>query len=375
MGLDSKAHAQNFPPACQFPPALETEHKETLPLWNTNGRKTTKRNVWSVDNKMWRPEAMIPIIDPNLLRRYYDKAFRNLQQTNCRALAKAYVKLVEPRKQVYFPYNGRKIVAGVTQQFDPEATKPPWWPPGVSHREPDHLLKEERIRLLIHILCELRTSHCITTEKLREIDQPIRRYIIPADRLCIIDEIYRVRQKEVDFLEGRSEPTFNYSEHNGESNPFDTASIKISNAPYECVESGPTNNTPPALLAPVADFPAHLPLEHSYNVQGHFAGKFFAGLGPKTIRGFDTILPASPPHRFKRKRESEEMAHVDTTRPAVFTHNFSPSVNIDLQTYPLQYPGSFCTFPQQSFVSPGPFTAEELAQPNESRDISHHFGC
>ena len=142
MGLDSKAHAQNFPPACQFPPALETEHKETLPLWNTNGRKTTKRNVWSVDNKMWRPEAMIPIIDPNLLRRYYDKAFRNLQQTNCRALAKAYVKLVEPRKQVYFPYNGRKFVAGVTQQFDPEATKPPWWPPGVSHREPDHLLKE-----------------------------------------------------------------------------------------------------------------------------------------------------------------------------------------------------------------------------------------
>lgn len=85
---------------------------------------------------------MISIIDRDMLRRYYEKAFGNLQQTNCRALAKAYVKLVEPRKQVYFPYNGRIVVAGVTQQLDPEAAKPPWWPAGVRHREPDHLLKE-----------------------------------------------------------------------------------------------------------------------------------------------------------------------------------------------------------------------------------------
>ncbi|KAJ5858336.1 hypothetical protein N7534_003613 [Penicillium rubens] len=91
---------------------------------------------------MWRPEVTISIIDRDLLRKYYEKAFQNLQQTNCRTLAKAYIKLVEPHKQVSFPYNGRAVVARVTQQLDPEATKPPWWPRGVRHREPDHLLKE-----------------------------------------------------------------------------------------------------------------------------------------------------------------------------------------------------------------------------------------
>lgn len=86
-------------------------------------------------------KALISIRDKDFLQRYYEKVFQNLQQTNCRVLAKAYVKLVEPRKQVNYPYNGRKIVAGRTQQLEPDETKPPWWPSGVSHREPDHLPK------------------------------------------------------------------------------------------------------------------------------------------------------------------------------------------------------------------------------------------
>lgn len=85
--------------------------------------------------------AYISVRDKEMLRHYYEKVFQNLQQTNCRVLAKAYIKLVEPRKQVNYPYNGRKIVAGKTRQLDPDETKPPWWPSGVSHREPDHLPK------------------------------------------------------------------------------------------------------------------------------------------------------------------------------------------------------------------------------------------
>lgn len=82
----------------------------------------------------------IPIGNENL-RSFYEQAFEAFQQTNCRILAKAYIKLIEPRKQVYHPYNGRVYAAGKTQQFDPEATKPSWWPSSVTHREPDHLLK------------------------------------------------------------------------------------------------------------------------------------------------------------------------------------------------------------------------------------------
>ncbi|OQE34518.1 hypothetical protein PENNAL_c0643G07436, partial [Penicillium nalgiovense] len=137
-----------------------------------------------------------------LLRRYYEKVFQNLQQTNCRVIAKAYVKVVEPRKQLQYPYNGRKTVAGITRQMSPEDTKPPWWPPGVSHREPDHLLKAERIALLVHILCELRVSHGITAQKLKIAEQPSRRLISPMGRSRLLDELYTVRAAEEKFVEG-----------------------------------------------------------------------------------------------------------------------------------------------------------------------------
>ncbi|KAL4808185.1 hypothetical protein BDV18DRAFT_158296 [Aspergillus unguis] len=151
------------------------------------------------------PKTMLPVHNHDLLRKYYEKAFDSLQQTNCRILAKAYIKLVEPRKQVNYPYNGHKTIAGVPQQFDPEETRPLWWPSGVTHREPDHLRKPERIRLLVYILCDLRESHSVTVDKLKEADQSIRRQISPVERLQVLDEIYRVRGEEERYLDGRSD--------------------------------------------------------------------------------------------------------------------------------------------------------------------------
>ncbi|KAL4936404.1 hypothetical protein BDV06DRAFT_93717 [Aspergillus oleicola] len=150
------------------------------------------------------PKSILPISNQSLLRTYYEKAFDSLHQTNCRILAKAYVKLVEPRKQVSYPYNGHKNIAGVPHKLDPEDTKPPWWPAGVIHREPDHLKKPDRIRLLVHILCGLRESHAITVEKLQEADQSIRRQITPVERLQVLDEIYRVREEEERYLDDDS---------------------------------------------------------------------------------------------------------------------------------------------------------------------------
>ncbi|KAJ5600988.1 hypothetical protein N7450_002055, partial [Penicillium hetheringtonii] len=176
-------------------------------LWHRWSKQVIKQQptqkTWSRKLGMnGQQKKLIPIRDKYFLRQYYEKAFENLQQTNCRVLAKAYVKLVEPRKQVHYPYNGRKIVAGKTQQLEPDASKPPWWPSGVNHREPDHLLKAERIRLLVHILCELQTSHGITARRLKEADQTIRRQISPANRLEILDEIYQVREEEEKLLVG-----------------------------------------------------------------------------------------------------------------------------------------------------------------------------
>lgn len=112
-------------------------HREPWPGQDRQQRKLRRNDELSPSSQ----KALMPIRDEDLLRRYYEKAFQNLQQTNCRAIAKVYVKLVEPRKQVNYAYNGRKIIAGRTQQLDPDVTKPPWWPAGVSHREPDHLPK------------------------------------------------------------------------------------------------------------------------------------------------------------------------------------------------------------------------------------------
>lgn len=75
---------------------------------------------------------------------YYESALKHFQQLNCRMVAKAFIKFIEPRKQVRHPYNGGKPPPGSAPGTtgDPEKTKPEWWPPGVMHKEPDHLRKE-----------------------------------------------------------------------------------------------------------------------------------------------------------------------------------------------------------------------------------------
>ncbi|KAL3477500.1 hypothetical protein BJX99DRAFT_269764 [Aspergillus californicus] len=159
----------------------------------------------------WEPPSPTPSIkrstfrvgQTKLLRAYYEKAFDCFHQLNCRVIAKAFVKLVEPRKQVSHPYNGKKTVAGSTQTLDPESTKPKWWPSGVKHKEPDHLIKPERIRLLVHILCELKDSHGITAEKLKDAGQDVRRQIVPALKLQVLDELYYVRAMEELYLDGK----------------------------------------------------------------------------------------------------------------------------------------------------------------------------
>jgi hypothetical protein len=98
----------------------------------------------------------ITLSDWGLVDGYYSQCFVNVQQGPCKIIGKAWVKLLEPKKQSKYPY----------RREDPCA--PPWWPLGtVRHKEPDHLYKQgtvitvlqrrkltviERIALLIHII-------------------------------------------------------------------------------------------------------------------------------------------------------------------------------------------------------------------------------
>ncbi|KAL4784624.1 hypothetical protein BJX76DRAFT_356857 [Aspergillus varians] len=135
---------------------------------------------------------------------YYETALKHFQQINCRLIAKAFIKFIEPRKQVKHPYNGGRPRAGAPpgEKGDPEKTKPEWWPAGVQHKEPDHLKKEQRLRLLIHILRKL-GRFSITSEKLQEVAQDSKRQLRPEEsmeeKMEILNEIFKVRRLEERF--------------------------------------------------------------------------------------------------------------------------------------------------------------------------------
>ncbi|KLJ08962.1 hypothetical protein EMPG_15608 [Blastomyces silverae] len=142
----------------------------------------------------------LPIGDMEKMMAYYAEAFKAFQQINCRQVAKAYIKLIEPRKQAKHPYNGGKAAPGETR--DPEKTKPEWWPADVIHKEPDHLKKIPRVKLLIHIFRNLSKSHGITARKLKAASEEAQKQCRPPEKASVLDEIYRVREEEERYERG-----------------------------------------------------------------------------------------------------------------------------------------------------------------------------
>lgn len=67
----------------------------------------------------------------------YESRFKSMQQFACKIIAKAWIKLIAPKKQSNYPYTGSDKKA------------PDWWPKAwgnardekVRHKEPDHLYK------------------------------------------------------------------------------------------------------------------------------------------------------------------------------------------------------------------------------------------
>jgi len=66
---------------------------------------------------------------------FLETRFRQLQQLCCKIVAKAWIKVIEPKKQTRFPYNRG------------DESKPDWWPEDVRHKEPDHLMKPGNLTL------------------------------------------------------------------------------------------------------------------------------------------------------------------------------------------------------------------------------------
>lgn len=127
---------------------------------------------------------------------HYTLLFGNIQQIGCRAIAKSWIKEIEPNKQATYPYkNGAR-------------SRPPWWPTDIIHKEPDHIRKLERIKLLISIV-RSQASKLFSKQKVNE-STPARlksaeshyASFLDSDRLAMLDEIYYLSWKETQLAQG-----------------------------------------------------------------------------------------------------------------------------------------------------------------------------
>ncbi|KAF3389426.1 Uncharacterized protein F1880_004497 [Penicillium rolfsii] len=392
--IGTDGHRGPLGPRPTLQPAMWPRQQQIQLQQQQQQQQPSRQRPWNEEGSMRSIQtALISIRDKDFLYRYYEKVFQNLQQTNCRVLAKAYVKLVEPRKQVNYPYNGRKIVAGRTQQLEPDETKPPWWPSGVSHREPDHLPKAERIRLLVHILCELRTSHGVTARRLKEADQPIRRQISPTERLQILDEVYRVREEEEKFQEGVTD---------GKT----LVSIARANLP-DAVEATLSERSRSRRSSPTEEASTHEqePVEETMilrrgSAQGTIVTQsvFAPSDGPSDLSPTALRPPSHSPSRYIHQdlpihpnydpRPSSSVSQQDlkrkrlrvdadrpptTTSPHAHTLGYYPPVFVGTQQYIPEHYDELQSFPAQvipTAASPG---AEQFEEPVDSYAFPYYF--
>lgn len=106
--------------------------------------------------------------------------FTQLQQSVCKTVAKAWIKIIEPKKQTRCPYNRG------------ESGKPAWWPASVRHKEPDHLMKPERHQLLLTIL----RSERVKVGRLQLATAEVVALIKGRDKMALLMDVYRVAREE-----------------------------------------------------------------------------------------------------------------------------------------------------------------------------------
>ncbi|KAK9376889.1 uncharacterized protein V1513DRAFT_429713 [Lipomyces chichibuensis] len=119
------------------------------------------------------------ICDREAVTALLEAKFLQLQQLVCKVVAKAWIKVIEPKKQSNHPYNKG------------EEFKPDWWPSEARHKEPDHLMKPERLALLVSMLrcrrVDLKQLRGATTECAIS---------IPPEKMEVLEEIYYVAEME-----------------------------------------------------------------------------------------------------------------------------------------------------------------------------------
>ncbi|KAA8913687.1 hypothetical protein TRICI_003145 [Trichomonascus ciferrii] len=125
-------------------------------------------------------ETVLNALDDEALTEHLRNCFETMQQKTCREVVKTWIKVIEPGKQSRCPYKHG------------DTLRPSWWPPGLRHKEPDHLHKPERLRLMLHLL---RLPY-IDIAKLRNATDEYASRYIRAGKQELLDEVYFVAEME-----------------------------------------------------------------------------------------------------------------------------------------------------------------------------------
>ncbi|KAI9766790.1 MAG: hypothetical protein M1840_006265 [Geoglossum simile] len=155
------------------------------------------------------------LANTEVVDQFFETRFKQLQQLVCKVVAKAWIKVIEPKKQTNFPYNKGND------------KKPPWWPDDVKHKEPDHLMKPERLKLVMTLL-RLRK---VPIEKLEAATKEVSGNI-PKDKQPLLAEIYKVAKMEERYVNG---------ELSHDANTWVAASDSILMSPKQKVPTPPSD--------------------------------------------------------------------------------------------------------------------------------------
>ncbi|KAE9378927.1 hypothetical protein N431DRAFT_327065 [Stipitochalara longipes BDJ] len=264
----------------------------------SRGKKRARYPAWRENSNDDTPipvpvqkTQQLMIGDSAEVEKFYACRFKDMQQSSCKVMGKAFVKLVEPKKQTHHPYT----------KGDGKA--PPWWPPTtgddnvrVRHKEPDHLLKPERIRLLVHILrmiIEPRDKQHITVQKLgldvKKLEEVTmeamsnwfndKEHPENAQKRPFLKEIFKIAKAEERYKNGEIDGTtvipVMYGERSGSGDgdgsddEGDEPSFKPEDDEHDMPPNTTSNlSTPDSMVSPLTGPSRHLQSEHDSNNMG-----------------------------------------------------------------------------------------------------------
>ncbi|KAM0786887.1 hypothetical protein ACM66B_002312 [Microbotryomycetes sp. NB124-2] len=132
-------------------------------------------------------------LSPETIGDWFSKRLEIIPQQVSKTIAKLWVKVIEPEKQSFYPYNRG------------DAGAPPWWPRSIRHKEPDHLYKVERITLLATLIrCTRRPIEDFEDALGKRFSQ------IPDLFLPILVDLIKVAREERKAIEASPNGTFEY---------------------------------------------------------------------------------------------------------------------------------------------------------------------